>query len=268
MKKSTRTNQSSHVSTRQKQKTVQSQQNLKWTGCQKHQRSHSVSYFVVNVLTVKSAAAGWSLCGPVIRIDQKNQESHYKSRGWYHYPCLRSNCPLNIVPALQHVFNISQHSNGSNIIRTCFNGGVVLCLGRSDKSRDTNGLLICLRVTKTYWKCVETCPLCWKTLEKIPTSESNPLNDSPGFMAVSSYSRLYTLNNLKPCSNFTERGGGGMWDKIKTTQKGRGERGASELKPPCKKPRNIAGIRITICITTWGFPALKRHQCGSHNTKS
>lgn len=63
-----------------------------------------------------------------------------------------------------------------------------------------------------------------KTLEKIPTLESNPLNDSPGFMAVSYYSRLYTLNNLKPCSNFTERGGGGMWDKIKTT---RGAEGAS-----------------------------------------
>lgn len=94
-----------------------------------------------------------------------------------------------------------------------------------------------------------------KTFAKIPTSASNPLNDSPGFMAVSYYSRLYTLNNLKPCSNFTGRGGGGMWDKIKTTRKDEGARG-SELKPPCKKPKNIAGIRITICITTWGFPAL------------
>lgn len=74
-----------------------------------------------------------------------------------------------------------------------------------------------------------------KTLEKIPTSESNPLNDSPGFMAVSYYFRLYTLNNLKPCSNFTE-GGGEVWDKIKTTQKG-GWRGSSELKPTCKKPQ-------------------------------
>lgn len=61
-----------------------------------------------------------------------------------------------------------------------------------------------------------------KTLEKIPTSESNPLNDSPGFMAVSYYFRLYTLNNLKPCSNFTEGGEGGCGIKLKQHRKGGG----------------------------------------------
>lgn len=51
--------------------------------------------------------------------------------------------------------------------------------------------------------------------------------------------------------------GGGMWDKIKTTQKKKKKTWPSELKPPLQKAKkNAAGIRITICITTWGFPAL------------
>lgn len=40
------------------------------------------------------------------------------SRAWYHYTCLHSNCPLNIVLLQQHVFIISEHHNGSNIILT------------------------------------------------------------------------------------------------------------------------------------------------------
>ena len=88
------------------------------------------------------------ICGCVIRADQKNQKSHYESRGWYHYTCLHSNCPLNIVLLQQHVFIISEHPNGSNIIRNVLNGILVLCLGLSDKSRATNGLLISVQVTE------------------------------------------------------------------------------------------------------------------------
>lgn len=70
----------------------------------------------------------------IIILHQKNQESHYESWGWYHYTCLHSNCPLNIVLLQQHVFIISEHPNGSNIIRTrlmawlCF---VRVCLIRA-----------------------------------------------------------------------------------------------------------------------------------------
>lgn len=82
------------------------------------------------------------ICGCVIR---KIKKSHYESSGWYHYTCFHSNCPLNIVLLQQHVFIISEHPNGSNIIRAglmaelCF---VQLCLIR------VNGLLISLRVTQ------------------------------------------------------------------------------------------------------------------------
>lgn len=59
-----------------------------------------------------------SLAVGVIRTHQKNQESHYESRGWYHYTRLHPNCPLSIVLKQQHVFIISEHVNGPNIIRT------------------------------------------------------------------------------------------------------------------------------------------------------
>lgn len=89
-----------------------------------------------------------AICGCVISIDPKNQGSHYESRGWYHYTCLHSNCPLNIVLVVQqHVFIISQHSNGSSIIPACLMW-VVRCLGLTDKSWATNGLLISLQVTQ------------------------------------------------------------------------------------------------------------------------
>lgn len=90
------------------------------------------------------------MCGCVIIIlHQKNQKGHYESSGWHHYTCcLHSNCPLNIVLLQQHVFIISEHPNGSNIIWARFNGIVVLCSGLSDKGRATNGLLISLQVTK------------------------------------------------------------------------------------------------------------------------
>lgn len=72
---------------------------------------------VASSATIRQSCVS-SLAVGVIRTDQKNQESHYESRGWYHYTRLHPNCPLSIVLQQQHVFIISEHVNGSNIIRT------------------------------------------------------------------------------------------------------------------------------------------------------
>lgn len=48
-------------------------------------------------------------------------------------------------------------------------------------------------------------------------------------------------------------GRGGVWDKIKTTEE---KNVPARIKTSLQKAKNTARIRITICITTWGFPAL------------
>lgn len=80
-----------------------------------------------------------SLAVGAIRTHQKNQESHYESRGWYHYTRLHPNCPLSIVLKQQHVFIISEHANGPNIIRTRLMVERRAVFGACDKSQVTNG---------------------------------------------------------------------------------------------------------------------------------
>lgn len=99
------------------------------------------------------------------------------------------------------------------------------------------------------------CPLCWKLLRKSPLQSQILLMIHRVlwlFLTIPDFTQWITWSHVQ----ISRREEGGCGIKLKQHRKKKKRRGLRIKTSLQKAKKNAAGIRITICITTWGFPAL------------